>query len=78
MRAVSSWVTTKLFDPVLAPRWGHGVVSPRKLALSEYVPACSPGVMEQDTIPLALVVPEQDSFPFNVSVTGSLAAPADV
>ena len=39
-------------------------------------PAGSFGVMEQDTTPLAFVVPEHDCVPFSVSVTGSLAAPA--
>ena len=76
--AVSSRVTTNLFEPELASSCGAFEVSPPNDAVSEYVAAGSLGVMEQDATPLAFVIAVQDCVEFSVSVTGSPAIPAPV
>ena len=62
-------------DPALASRWGKTPVSPLNVAVSEYDPAFSFGVIWHGAIPLAFVMTgPHDCVPFSVIVTGSLAA----
>ena len=73
-RAVSSCVTTKSADPLLA----KNSLSPANDADRVYVPAASPGVRLHEAVPDPSVVPVQVSAPFKVNTTGLPPTGADV